>query len=666
MVLLKKFLVRTNIVVQSHAEFRLTLPYSTRDVRPVIVAATSNSSTMASTKSWDDLVTRISKLNTSLNYQQGIDSRSVTYAQSSESLCQQTKVSAILIIDNRSIALLCSTRWTPFQITSYQSNLAERMTLIERALELHKLDKTSFSSFTLQTQNHNFSPVFRLPDDVLFLVFLECVARLVIEPELLASVCSRWRTLVHGDTGVKLWSFIDVRISTRAEVVRTAERVAQVIERSKGSSKLTLKLRDVSSGYTSDLEPGDIALLRSVTSSCVERAEALYVCNITCFEDWLPLGMDGSSLKGLKHLHITGPGWESQRLGDGVSDVHLLSSACPAMRFFSLLLDSDHPLYQPPNALSLLMANLSKHAPSITHMHIHASSEVDEVFIRLKDFQYLEYLRWGWTNNSIETEPPSPDVLEPLPVVISLPKLKTLVVEGSTIIQALCGNAGSANDTCPILDAPSLSLLYLSDWEPSHTLPCFPSLRAFTCDLKRSQMDSGSLRHTMELEFNKIECLTYNLSASLLASWLSELCSFLRTFHIPGDGGEGFDRIVKGTSSVLNIACSDIENLSAYEAEILHQLKSMLVQRKVVIGSLSFSPERTSLSLTSSGASSTSSHPESVPTPKSTSPSKGFMIGLSTSILDASTSIRELVQVNRGVLRSFVLPEPPAIYDVVM
>lgn len=63
----------------------------------------------------------------------------------------------------------------------------------------------------------------------------------------------------------------------------------------------------------------------------------------------------------------------------------------------------------PSKCVVFAHGNLAKHAPGTTRMHIHASSEVEEVYLNLKEFQQLEFLRWGYSDSSTETEPTSPN-----------------------------------------------------------------------------------------------------------------------------------------------------------------------------------------------------------------------------------------------------------------
>lgn len=201
-----------------------------------------------------------------------------------------------------------------------------------------------------------------------------------------------------------------------------------------------------------------------------------------------------------------------------------------------------------------------------------------------------------------------------------------------------------------------------SDWEPEYGPPCCPNLRAFTCSSNHAQLESGELNRSLELDYSKIGSLTYNFSVSLLAPWLSQLCCFLRTFHIGGNGGDGFERLVKGTSNVINIACRDLEDVSSFEEEISHQPKSVLMQRKVVLDSLSAKSAHSFPPSTSSAISLLPSNSPPAPISPSNHPDTGFKIGLSYDIIDTCTSIRDLVQANPDAVRSFMMPKPPSMF----
>lgn len=515
-----------------------------------------------------------------------------------------------------------STTWAPFRIASYASNLAKRQALIDRALALQSKAHASFSIFSLRTRNAKESLVYQLPDDIFFLIFLECMrGSFTTCPESLAAVSYRWRNIVHGKIGERLWSFINIEIPSQCQhIVTMVQRLARFVSRSKFSNRLALTLCATDLHYESILDSSDISLLKNINSSCLERTVSLRVEATNYFADWLPLGIDGSVPTQMKSLEIEGSEWEfSNRGGDTTANGPLLCVPSPSLKYFKFYLNCN--LTSTPQDYSLLLKNLIIHAPRLTHIDIETANDIraGDIFTTLASFQDLEFLKWTTLSNQSRPEESSfePSVFSPN-AVRSFPKLRTLVLSGTTVIWLFSNPSHRPNS--PVFEAPCLTHLHLFGWDPSHSLPQFPSLRELTC-LYPTKVTQNVFDLILS-NVSTVERATYYIELNLTL-WLSTLTDLLRSNV----------SLINGPLKTLNLfGFMGNKELVNQEREILRHMGSFLIQKNSLMESAQ------ACSLSSISPSFVSSFPSRTNMPSA------FKLCLSPSLLAQLQSVGEFVK----------------------
>lgn len=635
---------------------------------------------MSSSESWKELVNNLTKLNAALIPEEPVDEHSYVLIYESQSDAKCYSISSLVshTLDRKP--------WSPQRVSSHEFYLKKREALLEHALRIHKAERESFSYLRLRVRNDSSSPIFRLPDDILLLIFLKC-SEDTIAPELLAGVCHRWRGLTTGKIGSKLWSIIGVDVTHRAKVLNLAKRLTLFVERSNLSSQLIMRLSDP--GKWKDVKDDDFALLRTIVLPCIRRTKALEVNNVDRFSKWFPLGLEGLLPTNLVRLRLTGPAWKTISGSNGHdAKGPFLFASCPSLRVFTLSTNS--PLLEPVDALSSILKNLAANAPSLTRLDIEASDEIDSVYTVLSSFRKLEFLRWRLLNSAVDrsTVPPTeePRSLEHAhATTLTLPRLRTLVLAGSPIMKAFAGSSAISNtQILPQIDAPALKTIHLSDFSasPSNTvadsiqdwslicpMALFPTLQEFTATYPDWAMEK--MTDMIALHSSSLKSATFVLKGSRLPSFFAALGKMLMLVAQPTstedlDGSEGEARLIQaspGRLQALCVACikpwiSASYAPSNYEPDIVYQLETLLIQRRLMIESLAASSALTTVSSTPSPK----THPSL--TPPSTLPSVfGFKIRLSSDILESCLKVRTLVNANPDVLEVFEMPTPPHVDD---
>lgn len=453
---------------------------------------------------------------------------------------------------------------------------------------------------------------------------------------------SHWLVFcIDGEIGDGLWSLIEIKIpSKRPHFLPMAHRLTWLVGRSKFSNRLTLKL-DIFPRDDSPKTSKELSLIKNITLTCLERTDTLCIHDIRDFTDWLPLGLDGSALTKLRSLGIHGPTLALNFQGESTTHGPLFCVPSPSLRFFTLSLAKD--LTMPLTAYFLLLKNLAVHAPHLTHININtdANSQASEIFAALALLRDLEFLRWihPCHTNYRKESPFKPSVSSLKPVTRTFPKLKTLALGGKSVIPLISSH--STHLSLPVFEAPCLTHLHITHWDPSHTLPQFPALTEFTCIFPTKM--TQNVFNPILLNSSTLRCATY-CTRSGLVPWISNLTSVLRS-NIG---------LLDGPLRSLNLSNNHCqEHTQAQEAEILHHLGSFLIQKKILV-EFFFTP-RTCDSLTQAQPSSFSlfsssfilySHLSPTPPIKNASTLK---MGLSSSLLKKLATVQTFVQDNPDV-----------------
>jgi len=255
--------------------------------------------------------------------------------------------------------------------------------------------------------------VCRVPEDVLMCIFTMARFECDVAPEVLASVCHQWMTVVHGTYGALLWSKIDLIVGYQDEMITLAERTIRHLDRSR-NYPISCNLGVRADRYIS---ADAIDLLRSVVRESMSRCTELVVTSFHEFESWFPL--DGPLI--LKKLEIRDSGLNT----DEVSPALLPEAGCPSLSEFRLVIEN----YPAEGFVLSVLSNVSQFA-SITRLHVDVVDAVFEVRDALGSFHDLKHLVWH--DSEVMEEVDEDDV-----VAVSLPKLERLDLNDHNQLRAL-------------------------------------------------------------------------------------------------------------------------------------------------------------------------------------------------------------------------------------
>lgn len=366
-----------------------------------------------------------------------------------------------------------SSEWTTARIEAERSRLKTQYDLLLRLLKLREEEEAKLDLAGTRAQNAT-RPVNQLPDDILFAIFETYMLSERANPATLAGVCFRWMSLVLGDSGSSVWSYIDVAGSNVLSwnVWRSVDerRIRHFLARSR-THPLHLRFQEYD-------VPDAIAMLVSDESHRIKTIDGLLP---QAPSPLFPLRKDISSLRRI-----------SMHAPNFPVETAFISAPCPALTSVTL------------KATAMFMGralnDISAWA-SVTQLDVElesgtgSSQPASAAYDGLAGFTQLERLRWSDCTHSPASGPRS----------IVLPKVTTLILHGYLAFQAFSEG----------IQTPSVRHLQLTSETTASGLQDNPTLTM--CDLLQP---SSYIEHFPLLEivkFSNVEVPTTHLF-SLLAN----------------------------------------------------------------------------------------------------------------------------------------------------
>lgn len=364
-----------------------------------------------------------------------------------------------------------SSEWTTARIEAERSRLKTQYDLLLRLLKLREEEEAKLDLAGTRAQNAA-RRVNQLPDDILFTIFETYMLSEQANPATLAGVCFRWMSLVLGDSGSSVWSYIDVAGSNVLSwnVWRSVDerRIRHFLARSRTHPlHLRFQAYDV---------PDAIAILVSDESHRIKIIAGLLPLAPSPL---FPLHKDFSSLQRISMHESRFP-----------VETAFISAPCPALT--SVTLKARAPF------MSRALNNISAWA-SVTQLAVelkhHGSQPALAAYNGLAGLTELERLRWLDCTHSPTSGQRS----------IILPKLTTLILHGHLAFYAFSQG----------IQTPSVRHLQLTSETTASGLDDNPTLTM--CDFLQP---SSYIEHFPLLEivkFSNVEVPTTHLF-SLLAN----------------------------------------------------------------------------------------------------------------------------------------------------